>query len=57
MSAQHEENVALDCFLQQLVINKKFEQLPNKNWDAVSSMFPGTTPYQVRYIYNILYGV
>lgn len=47
MSAIFGENVAMDTFLQQLVENKQFELLSNKNWDAMSHMFPGTTPYQV----------
>lgn len=48
MSLIFGENAAMDTFLQQLVENKQFELLSNKNWDAVSHMFPGTTPYQVK---------
>lgn len=50
MSLMNAENVALDSFLRMLVVNKQFELLTNKNWDAIAHMFPGTTPYQVEII-------
>ncbi|XP_067928576.1 SANT and BTB domain regulator of class switch recombination-like [Watersipora subatra] len=52
MSVQYWENVALDSFLQQLVVNKKFDILQTKNWEAISNMFPGTTPYQCQKRYK-----
>lgn len=47
MSHLFTENTAMETFLHQLVENKQFDLLSNKNWDAISNMFPGTTPYQV----------
>lgn len=38
---------AVDAFLKELVVSKQFELLETKNWDAISRLFPGVTPYQV----------
>lgn len=41
------DNTAMDILLKELVNSEQFNQLADKNWEAVSKLFPGTTAYQV----------
>ena len=40
--------VALDLMLRTFMNSSEFNNIQNKNWDAVAKLIPGTTPHEVR---------
>jgi hypothetical protein len=43
----YHQNMALDLILRTFMNSKEFNEMPQKNWDAVARLIPGTTPRQV----------
>ena len=40
--------VALDLMLRTFMNSSEFNDIQNKNWDAIAKLIPGTTPQEVR---------
>lgn len=45
-------NEALELFLRQLSTMNEFDQLQQKNWEHISSVFPGSTPFMCQRRYK-----
>ncbi len=39
---------ALDLMLKSLIASREFNEQPNKNWQSISRLIPGTTVKEVR---------
>ncbi|XP_064620548.1 SANT and BTB domain regulator of class switch recombination-like isoform X2 [Lineus longissimus] len=48
------QSMALDLILRTFINSKEFNEMPQKNWEAVSRLIPGTTPRQIARRYEEL---